>query len=114
MTKETEANKDSGSAFERGEIEQQLKKMRERADAMAENIKHMGKEELRALKAKTAHFLGEAREHGGEYMREAGHKAHETMDYVQENMSHKIRERPLASVAIAAGVGFVLALLASR
>lgn len=113
MTKET--NKpDSSHRAEAREIEEQLKKMREKADRLAENLKNMGADELRALKHRTRHFLEDAREHGGEYMREAGHKAQETLSHAQANMVETIRHKPLTSVAVAAGIGFVLALLASR
>jgi len=107
MTKATEAKKDNAHAAEARDIENRLQKMRDKAESLAHNVKTMGIEELRQLKAKTAHFLEEAREHGGDYVREAGHKA-------QENMSETIRTRPLTSVAVAAGIGFMLALLASR
>jgi len=107
MAKATDMKKENTHAAEARDIERQLHKMREKAESLAGSITTMGAAELRSLKAKTAHFLEEAREHGGDYVREASHKA-------QENMSETIRSKPLTSVAVAAGIGFVLALLASR
>lgn len=110
----TQADNTDIEAEDMHEIEVQLKKLRDKADSLTKDIKHMGKEELHALKSKAAHFLGEARNHGGEYMRDAGHKAQAELHNVQKDLSARIRHKPLISVAIAAGIGFMLALIAGR
>jgi len=96
------------------EIEAQLKKMGEKASQFAGNLKNMRGDELSALKAKIHRFMEDARENGADYVREAGAKAQEKLSCVGEDLTHKVRANPLTSVAIAAGIGFVLALLAKK
>jgi len=114
MTKDDAMKNDNARAAEAREIEQQLQKMRDKAQSLGESVKTMGAEELRHLKAKTKAFLDEARDHGGEYVRVAGKQAQEKLAVAQENLTETVRQKPLTSIAVAAGVGFVLALLARR
>jgi len=114
MTKEDTMKTENAHSAEAREIEKQLQKMREKTQTLSDNLKNMGAEELRALKERTCYFLDEAREHGGEYVREAGKQAQEKLAAAQENLTETVRQKPLTSIAVAAGVGFVLALLARR
>lgn len=62
----------------------------------ASEVRDMAKTEIRQLKRRGQHMLEEAQDQAGEY---------------EQQLKDTIREKPLTSVAAAAGIGFVLALL---
>ncbi len=69
------------------------------------------------IKSKAEHFGEKAHDMVNEAMEQGHEAAAEVKDFASEtllNLERRIREKPLQSAAIAAGVGFVLALLARR
>lgn len=95
---------------EEKDIETQIKDLRSEISALVSNLNKAGQEKIRHVKRRAAHFLDDAREHGGDALQGAQQKFYD----MQEELSDNIREKPMTSIAIAAGVGFVLAHLLRR
>ena len=74
--------------------------------------------QLKSLGEKSASTARKAANEGVEQLRAKGEARlsdlRETADDVEERVSKSVREKPITSLAIAAGVGFLFAMLARR
>jgi len=100
---------ESRSAAEK-DMERQIGELREEIVALTKSLDKVGAEKLRNVRHRMKSLLDGARGHGEGTISEAQQKLHD----VQEEVSGNIREKPLASVAIAAGIGFILAHMLRR
>ena len=85
------------------DIEAQLTQLRQDISQLAEMIGTFGVERVDSYRRKATAMAGDAK-----------HAAKTQISDMEEDLSRRIRQNPLQSVAIAAGVGFVAALLTRR
>ncbi|WJW79627.1 DUF883 domain-containing protein [Bartonella sp. TP] len=94
-------------AMKKDDIKGQINQLREEIAEVTDNIKNYGSENV---KDKLSDFYYEAKHKGAESYNEARDRFYD----LQDHLSEEVRRKPLSSLAIAAGVGFVAALLTRR
>ncbi|MBP1851442.1 DUF883 family protein [Rhizobium halophytocola] len=85
------------------DLEAQLSQLRSDISSLADLVATFGAERAESYRRKATEFAGDAKE-----------AAKTQISEMEEDLSNRIRRNPLQSVAIAAGVGFVAALLSRR
>lgn len=111
------ASTSSGSTSGKGadapgkdDLEAQVAALRADLSKLAETIGVIGKGKAEDLKGKAAERAAEARRMSEEALDAAGRHARE----LETELAGRIRERPFMAIGIAAGIGFIAALLARR
>ncbi|CAM1627378.1 unnamed protein product [Bartonella apihabitans] len=91
-------------------LQEQFEQLKKEVSNIHSTLNDLGSEKLTAAKGKAEKLYASAKENG----EEAISQAKEKIDDVQSQLCNCIREKPVASLVAAAGVGFVLALLMRR
>lgn len=100
----------SGAKNETDELKAEIAKLRKELSDLAKHVSEVGD-----MSARTARKAATAK---AEELRKQGEAAFEDLREsalgYEKQLTDSVREKPVTSLAIAAGVGFVLALLARR
>lgn len=91
-------------------LQEQFEQLKKEVTDIHATLNDLGSEKLTEVKGKAEKLYATAKENG----EEAISQAKEKIDNMQGQICHCIREKPIASLAAAAGVGFILALLMRR
>lgn len=91
-------------------LQEQFEQLKKEVSNIHSTLNDLGSEKIAAAKGKAEKLYASARENGEEALSQAKEKVGD----VQSQLCHCIREKPIASLAAAAGVGFILALLMRR
>lgn len=91
-------------------LQEQFEQLKKEVSNIHSTLNDLGSEKMASAKGKAEKLYAAARENG----EEAISQAKEKIDDVQSQLCNCIREKPIASLAAAAGVGFILALLMRR
>lgn len=100
----------TGSAASTKDIELQLEQLREDISALAKTVAAVGNEKASEVKSKAKRAAAEATDASYQIAEAAKNQA---LTW-ERDLEGQIRANPIQSVAIAAGVGFVFALLSRR
>ncbi|WP_297323080.1 DUF883 domain-containing protein [uncultured Bartonella sp.] len=92
------------------QLQDQLEQLKKEVTDIHSTLNNLGSEKLSEVRGKAEKLYATARENG----EEAISQAKEKIGDVQGQLCHCIREKPIASLAAAAGIGFILALLMRR
>lgn len=93
--------------LQKEDIKGQINQLREEIADVTDNIKNYGTENV---KDKLSDFYYEAKHKGAE----SYHDAKDSFYDLQDQLVDEVRRKPIASLAIAAGVGFIAAMLTRR
>lgn len=100
----------NGEKVTQEDLEADIAKLREEVARLAEQLAVTGEHSYKAAKRAAAE--------GAEQMRAKGEEAVEALkanaNDIERQISASVREKPITSLAIAAGVGFLFALLTNR
>ena len=91
-------------------LQEQFEQFKKEVSNIHSSLNDLGSEKMTAAKGKAEKLYASAKENG----EEAISQAKEKIGDVQGQLCNCIREKPIASLAAAAGVGFILALLMRR
>ncbi|AYD02370.1 DUF883 family protein [Neorhizobium sp. NCHU2750] len=100
----------SASAASTKDIELQLEQLREDIASLAKTVAAVGNEKASEVKGKAKRAAAEATDASYQIAEAAKNQAIS----LEQDLERQIRANPIQSVAIAAGLGFVLALLTRR
>jgi ElaB/YqjD/DUF883 family membrane-anchored ribosome-binding protein len=109
MAQQSTGGAKSGGANEQ-DLEVQIARLREDLAGLADTVSKLGK-------AKASDLGGRAQAHADEAVaasREALRAMNARAGELEQDVATRIRERPFVALAIAAGVGFVAAMMARR
>ncbi|KQZ49944.1 hypothetical protein ASD54_13615 [Rhizobium sp. Root149] len=93
-----------------GDIEKQLQQLREDLAALARSVAAAGSNKADDLKYKARRASNEAMDASAQAL----DSARAQFQSIEKDIERQIRTKPLQSVAIAAGIGFLFALLSRR
>jgi ElaB/YqjD/DUF883 family membrane-anchored ribosome-binding protein len=108
-TSTADLSRASGSASTK-DIEVQLQQLREDISALAKTVAAVGNEKASEVKGKAKRAAADATDASYQMVEAAKDQAIS----LERDLERQIRANPIQSVAIAAGVGFVFALLSRR
>lgn len=103
VTQKVEEMTDIGS----NDLQEQIEQLKQDIASIAATISQLGQQKLRDAKRDASQAYAEALEHGENTMTELKSCAQNIEDQLLET----VRERPIASLATAFGVGYLLAIL---
>ncbi|MGU3576886.1 YqjD family protein [Brucellaceae bacterium C25G] len=89
------------------ELQEQIAQLKQDISAIAATISQLGQQKIRDAKRDVSQAYGEAIENSGTTINELKSCAQSIEDQLLET----VRERPIASLATAVGVGYLLAIL---
>jgi ElaB/YqjD/DUF883 family membrane-anchored ribosome-binding protein len=102
---DTDATKDAAQ-----DIAADIAKLREDITKLANDIAELGKQSMNTAKRAAAEGVDQLRAQG-----EAGMEGlRANAEDVQDQLAQTVREKPITSLAIAAGIGFLFALMTRR
>ncbi|UXN03086.1 YqjD family protein [Bartonella sp. HY406] len=102
--------KENENTAEQADLEKQVADLRKDIAAIASTLSDLGSKKLNEAKDRAQTMYENARAQGDEALHEACDKLSQT----QDSMCACVREKPMASLAIAAGIGFVLGQILRR
>jgi ElaB/YqjD/DUF883 family membrane-anchored ribosome-binding protein len=100
----------TGTAASSKDIEIQLQQLREDISALAKTVAAVGNEKASEVKGKAKRAAADATDASYQMVEAAKGQALS----LERDLERQIRANPIQSVAIAAGVGFIFALLSRR
>jgi ElaB/YqjD/DUF883 family membrane-anchored ribosome-binding protein len=100
----------SASSASAKDIEVQLQQLREDISSLAKTVAAVGNDKASEVKGKARRAANDAADASYQMVEAAKDQAIS----LEQDLERQIRANPIQSVAIAAGVGFVLALLSRR
>ncbi|MFK4825251.1 YqjD family protein [Paenochrobactrum sp. BZR 588] len=103
VTQKVEEMTDVGST----DLQEQIEQLKQDIASIAATISQLGQQKLRDAKRDASQVYADAVEHGETTMSELKSCAQNIEDQLLET----VRERPIASLATAVGVGYLLAIL---
>ena len=107
---QAEFNRTRNGATPQGDIETQLQQLREDIANLAKTVAAVGTEKASEVKGKARRAANDAADASLQMVEAAREQA---LSY-ERDLERQIRTNPIQSVAIAAGVGFLFALLTRR
>lgn len=102
--------KESENTAAKTDLEKQLHDLRKDVAAITSTLTELGSKKLHDAKGRAQSMYGRARTQGDELLSDARNKLNET----QETVCEYVHEKPITSLAIAAGVGFILGQILRR
>lgn len=106
----TSSTSDISSSASTKDIEVQLQQLRDDISSLAKTVAAVGNDKANEVKGKARRAANEAADASMQAVDAAREKA---LDF-ERDLEKQIRAKPIQSVAIAAGVGFLFALLTRR
>lgn len=106
----TEFPRSAGASASTKDIEVQLNQLREDIAALAKTVAAVGNEKASEVKGKARRAAADATDASYQMVEAAKDQAIS----LERDLERQIRANPIQSVAIAAGVGFIFALLSRR
>ena len=92
------------------ELQVQIARLKEEIAAIASTLKDIGTEKVEGAKQSASGAYDDAVRRGEAAVDDVRRQIHD----IEDQLSAAVREKPLTSLAIAAGVGYLLALMARR
>lgn len=100
----------AGAKAEPGSIEDDIAELRAEVAALAKQIGALGEKSVNTARRAAAEGVEQLRSQGEAKFAELREKT----DDIEAQVTATVREKPITSLAIAAGVGFLFALIARR
>lgn len=91
-------------------LQQQVEQLRSEISNIGSTLSEIGADKLNKAKNRARTMYANAKEAGGDTLADAKDKVSD----MQEQVCHYVREKPVTSLAIAAGIGFIAAMLIRR
>ncbi|EJF91725.1 DUF883 family protein [Bartonella tamiae] len=92
------------------DLQAQVEQLRKEISQITSTLGEVGSEKLHQVKDKAGRLYASAKANGEEAVSQAKEKIHD----LEGQVSECVRNKPVTSLAVAAGVGFLIALLVRR
>lgn len=103
----SEETNDMATDNNTAELQQQIEQLKQDIASIAATLTNLGQEKLRGAKENASKAYENLHEQGEEIFDNVSGCA----SHFEEQLSTAIKERPISAVAIAAGIGYLIALL---
>lgn len=110
MARTAAASKRNGTELTEKEVQAHVGRIREDIAQLADNVTNAGTALVDGAKASANARADQAKQLSQDTIRELRAQ----LDDVERHVSRQVQERPLAALGVAAGVGFLIAMLARR
>lgn len=109
-SKESPMAKENENTTEQSDLEKQVQDLRNDIAAIASTLSDLGSQKINEAKDRAKSMYESARAQGDEAL----HDARDKLSQSQDSICACVREKPIASLAIAAGIGFVVGQILRR
>lgn len=107
-TVEKKASTTSGATSD--DVQSEVENLRRDLAALAQTVASFGSGKIRDAGKSASQMTSDIAETSSEYMA----SARDTLSSVEQDLEARVRARPIQSIAIAAGIGYMAALLSRR
>lgn len=114
-------SRSTGSNASQADVQAQIDQLRDDISKLTKTISDLGNQKAEEVRGRAEERLGEARSRAEKFRDDASKAGHDAYERardealsLEEDLEDRIRERPVQSLMLAAGVGFLAALLTRR